>query len=97
MLYQLSYGGSISILFVDWKFKSDSNFQVFEAASSKTEALKQANSTMTEAKAAVKRVLETIELGKKSEITAQNIALQAADEVNLSVANCDLRWRWLSS
>ena len=46
---------------------------------------------MTEAKAAVKRVLETIELGKKSEITAQNIALQAADEVNLSVANFDLR------
>ena len=61
---------------------SDQWFQVFEAASSKTEAIKQATSSMTEAKAAVKRVLETIEQGKKNEVTAQNIALQAADEVN---------------
>ncbi len=43
---------------------------------------------MAEAKAAVKRVLETIEQGKKNELTAQNPALQAADEVlQISVLN----------
>jgi hypothetical protein len=57
--------------------------QVFEAASVKSEAVKQANASMAEAKAAVKRVLETIEHGTKNELTAGNPALEAADEVTV--------------
>ena len=64
-------------------------FQVFEAATVKTEAIKKANSSMAEAKAAVKRVLETIEHGKKNEVTSENPSIQAADEVrdNLLLKN----------
>ncbi len=47
----------------------------------KTEAIKRANSSMFEAKAAVKRVLETIEQGKKNELTSENPSIEAADKV----------------
>jgi hypothetical protein len=47
----------------------------------KTEAIKKANSSMDEARAAVKRVLETIEHGKKNEVTAENPSINAADKV----------------
>ena len=36
---------------------------------------------MAEAKAAVKRVLETIEHGKKNEVTSENPSIHKADEV----------------
>ena len=62
-------------------------FQVFDAASTKMESVKQAMSSMAEAKAAIKRVLETIEHGKNNELTAENPALQSADEVTLLVNN----------
>jgi len=66
------------------KFFSNYGFfqiQVFEAATVKTEAIKRANSSMFEAKAAVKRVLETIEQGKKNELTSENPSIEAADKV----------------
>ena len=55
--------------------------QVFDAAAAKTEALKKAFTNMQETKATVKRVLETIEHGKKNEATAENPSLLTADEV----------------
>ena len=55
--------------------------QVFDAATVKTEALKKAFVSMEETKASIKRVLETIEHGKKNEATAENPSLLTADEV----------------
>ena len=47
----------------------------------KADAIKAANTSMAEAKAAVKRVLETIEQGMKNNLTTENPAIKSADEV----------------
>jgi hypothetical protein len=48
----------------------------------KTDAIKAATNSMAEAKAAVKRVLETIEHGQKNDLTSENPAIKSADEVS---------------